>query len=227
VACTAACSSWALAHMLKFSSAYSDGFARFLAALGEGKSAEDSFGQVYGKTLAVVTADLSHYVPESSFRTDQASNRNMAPDSAIEMEQSSSLELNTVLGDLVATLQRVDVARPMLEKLAAEHPDTPQIEEALGYLFLGQNNVTEAEWYFSQAAADGDENPRLYYHHARTMLAMGMSSSAVVPVLRRALALDPEYSDAQQELASLLPSMAKLEPVYGSSDQSANIKGLR
>jgi hypothetical protein len=219
--------SWALAHMLKFSSAYSDGFARFLALLGEGKSVEDSLKEVYGKTLVAATTDLLHYVAEASPRSYRASNRNATPHWAIEMEQPSSVELNTVMGDLLATLQHFDVARPMLEKLAAEHPHTPQVEEALAYLFLRQNNVPEAEWYFSLAAADGDDNPRLWYHHARTMLAMGMSSSAVAPVLRRALVLDPTYSDAQEQLASILPSVAKLEPAAGNPAQSANIKGLR
>lgn len=219
--------SWALAHMLRFSSAYSDGFAQFLVLLEGGKSVEDSFGEAYGKTLAVVTADLSRYVPESSFRTYQANGRKIGSDLAIQIGQPSSVELNTVLGDLLASLQRFDVARPMLEKLDAEHPHTPQIEEALAYLFLHQNNVAEAEWYFCQAAADGDDNPRLFYDQAKMMLAMGMSSSAVVPVLQRALALDPKFSDAQEQLASVLRSMAKLEPVAGTPVESANIKGLR
>lgn len=176
--------SWALAHMVKFSPAFSHRFAQFLASLAEGKSVLDSFGQVYGKNLAVVTADLSHYVPESSFRTYPASNRNMATESGSEMEQSSSVTLKPILGDLLPTLRRFDVVRPMLETLAAEHPHAPQVKET-------------------------------------------MANSAGEAVLRREVALDPEYSDAQQYLASPLPLTAKLEPAAGSLDQGANIKGVR
>jgi hypothetical protein len=218
--------SWALVHMLKFSPAYSAGFTRFLRLMGEGNSIEDSVREVYGKPLVGMSADLLYYLAETSLGGPRVTS-SVAPDLGIEMQQASSVELNTVLGDLTATLERFDVARPMLLKLDADHPHTPQVEEALAYLFLRQNNIPEAGWYFSQAAADGDRNPRLLFHHARTMLAMGMSPSAVVPVLRRALEVEPNYPEARQQLASLLPVVAGLGSRTGNPMQSANIKGLR
>ena len=97
----------------------------------------------------------------------------MRPDLAIEMEQSSSVELNTVPGNLVA----MDLL--VMDLMAMD------------------------------------------------LLIMDTSSSAVAPAWRLAFALDPKYSDAQQEPASLLPFMTKLKPLAGTPVQSANIKGMR
>jgi len=62
---------------------------------------------------------------------------------------------------------------------------------------------------------------------AMDLLIMDTSSSAVAPAWPLALTLDPKYSDAQQEPASLLPFMTKLKPLAGTPVQSANIKGMR
>lgn len=222
--------SWLLAHMLKFSDPYATGFPRFLAAVGEGQSAGDSLAEVYGKSLPSVAGDLSHYVSENNFKSEAIAHSRTEPDVVIEMRGIPAAESNIVLGDLLATLRRFNLARRILVPLLQQQPHNPQLEEALAYLSLRQNDAAEAGWYFSQAAADGDDNPRLYYDYARLMLAQGMPHSAAVHLLQHALALEPRYDDVRKQLDSMLLLGTQPDFVFVASanpSPATNIKGFR
>ena len=60
------------------------------------------------------------------------------------------------------------------------------------------------EVILARAAELGSTNPRLYYDYAMVLRQMDAKGSSAIPVLKRAVELDPEYQDAHYYLAFCL-----------------------
>jgi tetratricopeptide (TPR) repeat protein len=193
--------SWVLTHMLALGKNYGPGFSKFLAAIASGRPANDCFQSVYGKNLAQVTEDLQAYVRQSTVQGAVFDVKLSKPDLEPDVSEPSQLNLDLAFADLLASQKKSAAeAGERLSKLASEHPESPDVQESLGYLAWGRNDITKARESFKLALDRGSKNPEMLYHYSQLLRQSEGSAAQILPVLQRAVAIKPDYWDAWLDL---------------------------
>jgi tetratricopeptide (TPR) repeat protein len=195
--------SWALAHMLVAGPGYSDRFPYFIRALGEGHTAPESLQLTYNKALAQIEGDLHAYVSHRSLPLIQAQ---ISPLSASAAQSSpspiASTEIDIALADLALTNPNAQAGVASRLASAASQPNgSSEAEEALGYLTLRQGKLEEARTHFRAAVDRNSSDPNVLFYLAHLDHEAGAPSNQVIPLLERALTLQPDLNDARLELA--------------------------
>ena len=199
--------SWAFTHMLRFSPAYAPHFSELLRKINAGATTEDALSQVYGKTIDAVDADLRSYVkdnryPTQLFRRDEAAKELAASLNARQTAQLTGTESNAILADLLGKLGRFQEAFNLLSPTMNDGSHNAVVDETLAYLFE-QRKYSESASYFSQAAAKGSDNPRLYYDYVRVLMSLSPSRQNLATYLRKALELKPDFEPARKQLRTI------------------------
>jgi hypothetical protein len=201
--------SWLLVHMLYLSHNYSSNFIKFVLAIANGQDTVQAFQSVYGKSLKEVTQDLNQY-----FR----SNRFFAALYDVKLEKSaeeprvsevSAFDSDLILADLLSMVRKPDQARQIYEQLAKDNPARPEAEEALGYLSWQANDANSARQHFARAFAAGSKNAQMCFDYAMLEARSSAPGDGVVPILRRAVELDPAFTEARLRLGVLLTSQER------------------
>jgi len=197
--------SWALAHMLLLGSEYQKNFRNFIREVNSGIGGEQSFRDVYGKSLRDVALDLRSYLVQgmtlSSF--DSRLNQTDVP----RVSASVAEETEIMLADLLATHPETAAeAHARLIALAANSPNNPDVQKSLGYLAWQQGKVDEAKEHFGEALEQGSDDSLMMYQYATLLEAGGAPSKQVLDLLERALALNPQLSDARYTLGLIAAS---------------------
>jgi cytochrome c-type biogenesis protein CcmH/NrfG len=87
--------------------------------------------------------------------------------------------------------------------LAQENPHSPEVEESLGYLAWQENHLREARKHLALAVERGSQNSRMIYDLAELEQAGGATSQAVIDLLQKVIALQPDHNDARIFLAGI------------------------
>ena len=90
----------------------------------------------------------------------------------------------------------------VLNKLAAQHPESSEVQESLGYLDWQQGNVSKAEECFKLSIDRGSKNPEMMTHYASLLSDGGASAEQLLPVLRKVVEIDPEYPEGWLQLGT-------------------------
>jgi tetratricopeptide (TPR) repeat protein len=196
--------SWALAHMLFLSGGYRPKSAPFLHLVEAGATEAEAFERAFGKTTAQVWADLQAYMDGGRIRSAAFTVPIEKPVGEPEIRMAPPLESGLVLAAVLVDAQRLTEATQAYAQLAREYPASPEIPEALAYLAYQSKREEEARAEFAKAAELGSKNAHMYYDYASLLYAAGAPPEKQVPLLRRAVALDPDLSDARYDLALLL-----------------------
>jgi Flp pilus assembly protein TadD len=157
--------SWVLTHMLALEDTYSREFPRFLSMISEGRTPQECFRLVYGKSLQEVNADLRLYR-----RLERLPVRVLDVDTASTFAQPAVFtplqrEVDQVLADLLASNPYLQaVAREKLTELSKQYPESPAFEESLGYLALQQNRSDEARVHFEAAIERQSADPVVIHY---------------------------------------------------------------
>jgi tetratricopeptide (TPR) repeat protein len=148
--------SWALTHMLFFSPDYRANFPKFLAAASSGKTMDEACRSVYGKNLSEVAAALRQYLKGDRFYrvTFDIKLDKSAEDP--EVSSVSSFESGMVLADLLALTHKTQEALTAYQELAKSNPNTPELEESLGYLSWESLDLEAARSHFERAFKCGN-----------------------------------------------------------------------
>ena len=187
--------------MLELGASYSHQSARFLAAIASGRPATDCFQSVYGKSLAQVTEDLHAYVRQSTVKGALFNVKLSKPDLEPSVAEPSAFKMDLVFADLLASQKKTAAeAERRLSNLATEHPESPDVQESLGYLEWQQGNVAKAREGFRLAADRGSKNPEMLIDYSQLLRESGGSAAQIMPVLQRAVAIKPDYWDAWFDL---------------------------
>jgi hypothetical protein len=193
--------SWALVHMLKFSDGYSSRFDRVLDAIGRGESSEDALQRVYGKTLRQILFDLQNYVHGSSFREGVIKARLDRTVPQPQLEPVDPVEM----GVLLASIQARGPARPLaikaLGELSAANPQRREPVETLAWLELNGPEPSSALVPFRKALERGTRDANLCFQFAVKLHEL-IPETDYVAALRRAVEIDPGFSQAQEQLAA-------------------------
>ncbi len=193
--------SWALIHMLNLSPQYRPQFGKFLTLLGGGLPATNAFWQAYAKTTVQVQQDLQQYLRGTSFNAAVFDVKLQKSDEQPDIEDAPPLESAMVLADLLALSGKKDEAKQRYDSAARQFPKNWEPEAGLAELALHDKDIDGAGRHFARAAELGSTNARLYYNYAMTLRRGGQKDAALIPVLKQALALDPDYQDAHHYLA--------------------------
>lgn len=197
--------SWALAHMLCASPAYSGRFTLFLQMLSDGHDPAQAIQFIYNKTLTQVEEDLRSYansshLPLVSLRITPAE---IARD-ASQPSPISNSEMDLNLADLALTDPNTRATvEDRLAAAASRSPRSSGPEEALGYLALRKGNLAEARNHFRTAADRNSSDANVLFYLAHLDHAAGAPPEQVIALLQRSLALNPDLTDARLELGLL------------------------
>jgi len=179
--------SWALAHMLMVDPRYRPKFGELQQRITGGILPAAAFAEVYGKTLAVVGADLRNYVGRSQytyFLTDYQEPKSIAK---VPTRGVDAFEADLVGANLLASiLNRQGEARLAFERLAAQRPDDLSLIESRAYFELRRGQRDRALLYFARASQLGSRSAALYRDYAL------IEPSQAETLLARAMALAPE-----------------------------------
>ncbi len=200
--------SWALTHMLAFGEEYRLGFSKFVAAAEAGRGGADCLQSIYGKTVKQVTKDLHSYISQSFLRAAVYDIKLSQADLTPEVSEPSALEVDLALADLLASQTKTQAeAGERLTRLAAEHPESADVRESLGYLAWGQGKTDVAKECFKRAYEEGSKNAELLQNYARILHDAGAPAEQLVPVLRKAVEVAPQDQEAWLSLGGILTSL--------------------
>lgn len=200
--------SWALAHMLRFSPKYSAGFEQVCAAIREGEPSEAALTKTYGRSEEEIAADFAAYIHDGRYSAlvypfPQPNSNFRAQQPAASVTELSDRDSTTVLADLLGKLGRFSEAFNMLSPYMHDAAENPQVDETMAYLYFQQRRYSDAASFFSQAAANGSDNPRLYYDYVRILLSINGWRPNLANFLRKALELKPDYEVARDQLTHI------------------------
>ena len=202
--------SWALVHMLNLSDNYRAKFDELYTAVFNGAASADSFQRVYGKSPAEIEKDLQQYVHGNAFKGALLAIKLEKATDKPEVQNASALESGMVLADLEAITKGKEAdAKLAYEKLAREFPQSWEVEAALARLAWRANGLEEARSHFSQAVQLGSSDAQLYLDYSRLLRQANEPASALLPLLAKAVELNPDFSAAHYDLGYALFSEKK------------------
>jgi tetratricopeptide (TPR) repeat protein len=195
--------SWALAHMLFVSGQYRPRLAEFLRQIGAGASEAVAFQRAYGKGERDVWKDLQQYVRAGRFKPFVYDLPMETAAVDIQVRPATPLETDLVLARVLGNIRKDEEARRIYDRLELENPRSPELYAALAYYALRRQQKEEARSQFAKAAEYGSSDAQMYYDYASLMAQVGERERDQIPVLRKAVELDPGLSAAQCRLAAL------------------------
>jgi len=192
--------SWLLTHMLALSREYRPGFSRSLSAFQHGISAEEAFREVYDKSLEEVEKDLKSY-PRSNLRVAVFPVRLEKSAEQPLVEAVDVLEAELIQAKILTSIGKTEEADRRFAELLRQSPGDSRVEEALGYRYWRESELEQARAHFARAVELGSSNPLMYYEYALIERRSGVLNAEIIPLLQMAVELDPQYTDAQFQLA--------------------------
>ena len=195
--------SWALTHMLCLSNQYRERFSDFLKGV-DGDTGEEAFRWVYGKTLEQVESDFKRYVVRKRLPTVEYEIRLNKSAERPKVQPATATEVSLVQAGLLVGLNRREQALEIYRDLARQDPGNWRIPEALGYLASYSGDGESARRHFARAVELEAANPRLHYDYALLLQEADAEPEVIKPVLRKAIALKPDFDNAHRLLGSVL-----------------------
>lgn len=193
--------SWALTHLLAISENYSRRFNTFLYTVSNGRTAREALGTVYGKDVATVQADLDEYLKRRTLPALLYDIRVESTPEQVTIAALSKAELDLSVADLLSSNATAGAeAEIKVQQLAREHPEEAGFEESLGYVALRAHESDQARVHFGNAVERQSNDPVTIYNSARLEQEAGAPPGEVIPLLQRALELNPNYAPARIDL---------------------------
>lgn len=194
--------SWLLTHMLVLSDDYRQGFVRLMDSLAQGGGAEEVFRDVYGKNLDQVEKDLRLYFNDTVHVAVFPVKLEKSAEQPV-VEPVETLDTDLLQAKLLARLRKFEEADKRFAEYVRQRPDDWRAEEALGYRYWIANDVEQARPHFARAVELGSENPLMHYEYSMLARQAGAEDEEVIPLLERALELNPLHINARLALAQL------------------------
>jgi tetratricopeptide (TPR) repeat protein len=104
------------------------------------------------------------------------------------------------LADLLAASGKRDEARADYAKLEAAQPDRADLNRSAGFLALADKDFVKARQYLTKAFDAGDKDPLMCFDLAVLDREANVPLAKIMPILERAVAAKPDYTEAKVEL---------------------------
>ena len=202
--------SWALTHYL-ITRDWSEHTRRvndFVALLGMNVAPEEAARRSIGDPEALEKA-LGQYVGRFSFTAARMDAPAKIDENNFEVQAISDAESLTVRADFMAHDRHDAEAREMLEEAMKLDPKLAAAYESMGFLCTQQNNMEEANQWYSQAVALNSQSYLAHFYYAANLLRGHLdddSASKAESSLRAAIKIDPGFAPAYDALGWLLAS---------------------
>lgn len=217
--------SWLLTHMLALSREYGPKFHQFVSTVAGGQPTAQALASVYGRNLEEVAGDLRRYFRQNTVRASifdiELEKRDLDPEVRDLTEFETDLALADLLGSHKATAAD---ARLRLERLAADRPGSPEVDESLGYLAWQEGNDTEARIHFAQAEQKGSADPEMLYQYAMLIASNPVDRDESIRVLTKSLKLKPSFEDARFALGIQLIGAKQYGNALATFSEMRNVK---
>jgi len=174
-----------------------------MTMMASGLSVTNAFWQAYAKTLAQVQKDLDQYLRGSTFNAVLFDIKLQKSDEEPDVEPAPPLESSMVLADLLALTNKKEEARQNTRAWPNSFRKAGRRRRA-SRLALREKDIERAGQHFARAAELGSTNPRLYYDYAMVLRTITNKDTSVVPILKKAVELDPDYQAHHYLAFSLL-----------------------
>ncbi len=196
--------SWALTHMLELSPDYRPRMSDFLSALHSGATQQAAFEQAFGKSFDQIQKDLEAYLRRDSLfqALFKVKLEKVAEDP--EVRAADRFETGLLLAGLLAATRKHREAEQAYTQLGQEFQQRWEVPEALAYLARGEGSPERARSHFARAVQLGSTNPKLYVDYALLLSQEPGSRPEAIPLLEKAVALQPDSVDARYYLGVFL-----------------------
>jgi hypothetical protein len=192
--------SWALTHMLAIHPDYAAQFPRFLALISGGASVPSAFETLYRKSTDQVMSDLANYLQQRQLPARVFDLKAAVPSDPKAL-LSPQARVEFALADLAASNPFSSLgAASQLDDLSKKYPQSPEVEESLGFLALRQNLTADARAHFAKAVERHSTSPDVIFYLAHLDFNAGAPPGPVVDLLQRVLVLDPNHYNARLDL---------------------------
>ena len=212
--------SWALVHYLLNGSggARRTQLTRFISALADGKTPDDSFRLAFRTDVDGVERELDAYVQLADFpESTEAFDRPLDFDSEMRVRLLAEAEGLAYLGDLLLHTERAGESESYLLRALSLDPRLSQARVSLGILRLRQSRFDEARRELQQAADEDPQNPLAHFYLADALNREGATTgfdkltvkdfeeqtNLMRAELQKTIALAPTFVEAYRLLATI------------------------
>ncbi len=185
--------SWALVHMLNLAPAWRDGMPRFILALSDGSPVPEAFQSAFGRSLDVALEELHHYAEVTHPVTVEAP---PAAPAQIRIEPVSNHVATLALIDLALETHRPEQARKLVRRFAEQNPQSPETAAMRASLALAEGRKDDALADFD-AAILGTRDASVVFEYAMLQRDRHVAREKIDALLEQAIALDPDFGQAQ------------------------------
>lgn len=210
--------SWALVHYLMRGDGgrHQEQFRRFLQSVSRGESADKTFEDTFGMSLATAEKELREYVRRGELSAEHISIADSAQGytsyTAMQRSSLSEGEANYYLGDLLLHINRENDAEHYFQLAISLEPGFLPPYASLGLLRVRQRRYAEAK-KFLQKAATSSQSYLIHYLYAYVLSREGVGPTgrvtgypheAVVTMreqLLHSIKLAPQFAAAYHLLA--------------------------
>ena len=193
--------SWALTHMLFFSTGYTEHLKQLWSAMAAGTLDADALARIYGKPISAIAADLQAWVEEPKPGVPLEGVSAVAAN--IQVSTLADLDSRVPIAGLLLACGDLDRAEQAYAELAKERPNDPGIPAALGTIALRKKNPFAAREQWKRAMQLGVTDASLCYRYAILAEDAGLPNREITAALRRAIELRPDFDDARYRLQLL------------------------
>lgn len=198
--------SWALTHMLNLSPEYTEinSYAKLVAAVVAGESTSAAIQHLYGKGVGDVYRDLRDYIREGRLFAALYDIKLEKAAQEFDVRPAGELESGLVLADLLGVMRdREEEAAARYFALSERHPDSAEVFEGLGYLAIRRRDDNKAREHLGRAVDLGSDSAKVYRDYAYFLQQAGEPAPKRIPLLEKALLLQPDDRDTRTRIAFL------------------------
>ena len=189
---------WALVHMLKLAPGYGPRFGRFWQRLQQGERAEAILPDVFGRSLPAIAADLTAYAMAPVLPTEAiAITERMQAPSHVAVQRLTQDQFDERYLALVRAAGRLDE----VQRMTGASPVSADVARALRA--TAENRPEDAREAWRAAIDAGAQRADVYFEYAGALRDARAPEGDIAAALRRAVELNPRFTQAHVLLASL------------------------
>jgi putative PEP-CTERM system TPR-repeat lipoprotein len=114
---------------------------------------------------------------------------------ALELEPDAAVAANNLAWLYAESGERLDAALDLARRAKARLPETPEIDDTLGFVHYKRNAPADAIPFFERSIAAAPDKPE-YHYHLGLARAMAGDTSGARTAFDRAVSLRPAYAEA-------------------------------
>ena len=187
--------SWAFVHMLNLSADYRGQLPQFLQLLAAGRDMSDAFRTAFGRPFDRALADLPAYLKK--IRSVQIGTPPPPPVPLAKADPVPDVESILLRGEVALRRGLAEQARSLFEQAVREHPDSAAAEAGLGMLAMTQNRPGDARRHLERAMQLDAKDSTILFEYALLERDAGAGNERVRELLEKAVALNPNFGEAQ------------------------------